>query len=219
MSTWIKAGFWEELCKPCQGYKGWLNLTEFVKSIAQLYPGPQGPQGPPGPGIGLYAQTAASEPITNTTDELSLVNGGVGTMTVPANGFSVGDSFKVDMSGTISALNNQVIRIRVKSGSMVLLDSGLQTLSSGVSNDVWTLTLDFTIRQVGAAGVAELVSFGRFGYSKTTNSSLQGFAMSTINNTTFDTTVSNTLDITFEWATASDQNIIYTDVFVLNKIY
>ena len=49
MSTWIKAGFWEELCKPCKGYKGWLNLTEFVKSIAQLYPGPMGPQGPPGP--------------------------------------------------------------------------------------------------------------------------------------------------------------------------
>lgn len=49
MATWIKAGFWQQLCKPCQGYKGWLNLTEFVKSIAQLYPGPSGPQGPAGP--------------------------------------------------------------------------------------------------------------------------------------------------------------------------
>ena len=48
MSTWIKAGFWKELCKPCEGYKGWLNLTEFIKSIAQLYPGPMGPQGPAG---------------------------------------------------------------------------------------------------------------------------------------------------------------------------
>ena len=31
MATWIKAGFWENLCKPCKGYKGWLNLDEFVK--------------------------------------------------------------------------------------------------------------------------------------------------------------------------------------------
>jgi hypothetical protein len=48
MSTWIKAGFWQQLCNDCKGYKGWLNLTEFVKSIAQLYPGPMGPAGPMG---------------------------------------------------------------------------------------------------------------------------------------------------------------------------
>lgn len=48
MATFIKSGFWQELCNSCTGYKGWLNLTEFVKSIAQLYPGPQGPQGPMG---------------------------------------------------------------------------------------------------------------------------------------------------------------------------
>ena len=32
MATFIKAGFWEKLCKPCKGYKGWLNLDEFVDS-------------------------------------------------------------------------------------------------------------------------------------------------------------------------------------------
>lgn len=33
MSTFIKVGFWEKLCKPCKGYKGWLNLDEFVTKI------------------------------------------------------------------------------------------------------------------------------------------------------------------------------------------
>lgn len=33
MSTWIKAGFWQTLCPGCSGYKGWLNLTEFVKKL------------------------------------------------------------------------------------------------------------------------------------------------------------------------------------------
>lgn len=33
MSTWIKAGFWQNLCPSCSGYKGWLNLTEFVKKL------------------------------------------------------------------------------------------------------------------------------------------------------------------------------------------
>ena len=33
MATWIKAGFWENLtCKNCKGYKGWLNLDDFVKN-------------------------------------------------------------------------------------------------------------------------------------------------------------------------------------------
>ena len=32
MATFIKAGFWEKLCKPCKGYKGWLNLDDFVES-------------------------------------------------------------------------------------------------------------------------------------------------------------------------------------------
>lgn len=37
MATWIKAGFWEKLCKPCKGYKGWLNLDQFVKDNARPY--------------------------------------------------------------------------------------------------------------------------------------------------------------------------------------
>jgi hypothetical protein len=32
MATFIKAGFWEKLCIPCKGYKGWLNLDQFVES-------------------------------------------------------------------------------------------------------------------------------------------------------------------------------------------
>jgi hypothetical protein len=32
MATWIKAGFWEELCKPCKGYRGWLNLDKLIES-------------------------------------------------------------------------------------------------------------------------------------------------------------------------------------------
>lgn len=34
MPTFIKAGFWEQVCKSCNGYKGWLNLDEFVKKAA-----------------------------------------------------------------------------------------------------------------------------------------------------------------------------------------
>jgi hypothetical protein len=79
----------------------------------------------PSPNYGLFAQTANSTIITNTTVESSLINGGVGTLTVPANGFQVGDSFRAVFGGVMNANNNQNITIRVNAGSIVLLDSGL----------------------------------------------------------------------------------------------
>jgi hypothetical protein len=168
---------------------------------------------------GLFAQTANSTIITNTTAESSLINGGVGTLTIPANGFSVGDSFRAVFGGVINANNNQTIRIRVKAGSIILLDSGLQNLGSAVIDDVWSLNIDFTIRQIGTAGVASIVSLGSFHYTKTNNASVQGFGFNVVNNTTFSTTISNVLDVTAEWGAASTGNNIYSDIFVLNKTY
>jgi hypothetical protein len=176
----------------------------------------------PGPvattNYGLFAQTANSTPITNTTTETSLINGGVGTLTVPANGFTVGDSFTAVMAGILNAANNQTIRIRVKAGSVVLLDSGVQSITN-ITNDVFSLNVDFTIRAIGAAGVASIVSLGTFHYVKTTNASTQGFAFNTVNSTTFDTTISNTLSITVQWGAANAGNSIYSDIFTLSKTY
>ena len=168
---------------------------------------------------GLFAQTANSTIITNTTVESTLINGGVGTLTVPANGFSVGDSFRAVFGGVVNADNNQTIRIRVRTGAVLLLDSGLQNLGSSVIDDVWSLNIDFTIRQTGAAGVASIVSLGSFHYTNTNNASVQGFGFNVVNSTTFDTTISNTLDVTAQWGAASTGNNIYSDIFILNKTY
>ena len=177
----------------------------------------------PGPvattNYGLFAQTGNSNIITNTTTESSLINGGVGSLIVPANGFKVGDSFRAVFGGVINANNNQNITIKVKAGSLVLLSSGLQNLGSSVINDVWSLNIDFTIRQIGAAGVASIVSLGAFHYTKTNNASVQGFGFNVVNNTTFDTTISNTLNVTAQWGSASTGNNIYSDIFMLNKTY
>jgi hypothetical protein len=172
----------------------------------------------PATNYGLFAQTANSAIITNTTVETSLINGGVGSLSVPADGFKVGDSFRAVMAGILNVTNNQTIRIRVKAGSIVLLDSGVQPISN-ITNDVYSLNVDFTIRALGAAGVASIVSLGTFHYVKTVNGVLEGFAFNAVNNTTFDTTIPNTLDITVEWGAADLGNSIYSDIFILNKIY
>ena len=173
----------------------------------------------PGPAnYGLFAQTANSTIITNTTVETSLINGGVGTLTVPANGFSVGDSFRAVFGGLLTATNNQTIRVRVKAGSVILLDSGAQPITN-ITNNVFTFNVDFTIRQLGAAGVASIVTLGGFHYTKTVNGVVEGFAFNSVNSTTFNTTISNTLDVTVQWGAASTGNNIYSDIFILNKTY
>jgi hypothetical protein len=173
----------------------------------------------PGPAnYGLFAQTANSTIITNTTVETSLINGGVGTLTVPANGFSVGDSFRAVFGGLVTATNNQTITVRVKAGSVILLDSGAQPITN-ITNNVFTLNVDFTIRQLGAAGVASIVTLGGFHYTKTVNGVVEGFAFNSVNSTTFNTTISNTLDVTVQWGAASTGNSIYSDIFILNKTY
>lgn len=175
-------------------------------------------RGPASTNYGLFTQLADSPVITGTTAELTLIDSGLGSLSVPANGFAVGDTFKGDFSGLMSSKNGDTITIRIKSGSVILADSGAQTMT-GSTNVVWSLSMNFTIRAIGPAGVASVVTFANFLSIKQSNGAIEGFGFNNVNNTTFDTTVSNTLDVTAEFSSTSGLNSIYSDIFTLNKIY
>ena len=166
----------------------------------------------------VFAQTGNSTAITATTTELTLIDGGVGTLTVPANGFQVGDSFTLNMGGLMSAQNGNTITIRLKSGSVSLGSSGALTMPS-ITNQVWYLSTTFTIRSIGAAGVASIVALSQFHVLKAASGTQEGFAWNTVNSTTFDTTISNTLSITAQWSSNNANNSIYSDIFTLSKTY
>ena len=172
----------------------------------------------PSGNYGLFSQTGNSTPITATTSELTLIDGGVGTLSVPENGFSIGDSFNANMSGFMSAKNNDTLTIRVKTGSVVLAESSPMSMPS-ITNQVWNLTLSFTVRAIGSVGVASIVTLGEMHVLKLASGTQEGFGFNSTNNSTFDTTTSNTLSITAQWSSNSALNSIYTDIFVLNKIF
>jgi hypothetical protein len=81
------------------------------------------------------------------------------------------------------------------------------------------LNVDFTVRALGGPGVASIVTLGTFHYTKTSNGVTEGFAFNQINNTTFNTTIANTLNITVQWGAANVANSIYSDICILNKTY
>jgi len=166
----------------------------------------------------LYTQTNSSTPVTNTIAETSLLDGGLGTLTVPANMFKVGDSFHAIATGHVSSVNNHTLRIRIKSDGIVLADTGSITMSGAV-NKHWRLEVLFTIRAIGGSGVARIATGGTFFYTKDASNAFEGTNFSTETTTGFDTTISNTLAITAQWGTASASDSIYSEIFTLNKTY
>ena len=172
----------------------------------------------PGSAYGLFNQTGSGAPVTNTLTETTLIGGGVGTLTVPANGFTQGDAYVVTLTGHISSVNNHTLQIRIKAGSVLLADTGVIQMPT-ITNLHWSLDVNFTVNKIGAAGVASISTGGKFLYTKNASVAYEGVNFSTENNTTFDTTTSNVLNITAQWGNTSTSDSIYTNICTLNKLY
>ena len=164
-------------------------------------------------GIGLFSQTADGATITNTTTETSLLGSGVGSLLVTANTFAVGSSYVLKVCGNIGCLNNSDIVLNVKSGS-----TGTIQLPQ-INAQTFELELNFTIRQIGVSGVADIVTNGELSYIQHSSTDLQGHNFLSQNNTTFDTTANNTLDVTWAWASASASNTVNSVVTNLRRTY
>lgn len=163
---------------------------------------------------GLYAGIADGQNIAENNSEITLIPDGVGSLSVPANGFSVGDSFRGVFSGTFSSANNQICKIKVYINNIEILSSGDQSITS-TTNDTFYLNLDFTIRSIGETG--QVASIASFHYTKQSNDRVEGFSFSDI--VEIDTTIENTLNVTFQWENSLSANSIQTKTFVLNKVY
>jgi len=168
---------------------------------------------------GLFAQTSDSTPVTATTVETTILGAGVGTLTVPANGFSIGGSFQASLDGIITCLSSATLHIRVKTlTGVILADTGIIAMEAATSKS-WLINLYFTIRNIGGTTVASISSGGLFSYIKNSGINFEGYVLSTVNNTTFDTTINNTLVITAQWNSTNAGNSIFTRNFTLAKIY
>ena len=181
--------------------------------------GTSGTSSGPTTSYGLFAQTADSTPVTATAVETTIIGTGVGGLTVPANGFSIGDSFTCLLDGVMSCTSSSTIQVRVKTAAGALLaDTGIIDLAATTDRS-WIMNLYFTVRILGGAGTASVSSGGLFSYIRNGGTQFEGYNLSTVNTTTFDTTISNTLVITAQWNDNSVNNSIISRNFTLTKIY
>ena len=165
---------------------------------------------------GLYAQTVQSA-LINTAPEQSIIGTGVGGLSIPANGFSVGDSFHGKIGGLLNATGGggrSEIIVKVKAGATILASTGIFDLDTATDQG-WELELDFTLASIGATG--SISTNGNFAYTKDNNRTVYGYIFQDVQ--TIDTTATNTLDITVEWNVLNAGDDIYSANFVLYKVY
>jgi hypothetical protein len=167
---------------------------------------------------GLYAQTSDGAVLEDTDAPTSIVGTGVGTLSVPANTFKVGNSYIAKIGGEISVQNNNTLKIDICLNGNPIVTSGFVSLG-GATNKYWFLESNFTIRTLGTTGVASIHSNSSFRTQKDGGQQFEGFVFDDTNNTTFDTIISNTLDIQVTWGTASINNSLFSDYFTLTKVY
>ena len=171
---------------------------------------------------GIFAGTSDSLTLTNSTAEQSILpTSFVGTLTVPANGFKVGDSFHCVLAGDFDSKNGDTLTIRLKGGpsSTVILGTLVVPLNASSASS-FEIEVDFQLRNIGGAGVADICSNFDFTYNQSGGGgAFVGERSVSQNNTTFDTTVDNTLQITAQFSSTSSANSIKTVVSKLTKDY
>lgn len=170
-------------------------------------------------GKGLFAETKNSAIITNTLVAGKLLGGGVGSISVPANTFKVGDSFHLKMLGHLGSRNNAGLTITISNTDGVIFGTTGNMILAAATDKHWELNVYFTIRAIGPAGTAVIMSGGMFNYTQNAATSFNGMNFTEENNTTFDTTVDNELKVSAQWDGLSPLNSIYSEVAILQKIY
>ena len=173
---------------------------------------------------GLYSQTGSSAPVSGSASDVPtsgrLLDGGVGTLTVPANGFKVGDSFQSKLAGKINISNGNTLDIQFKADGNTLVDTGEVTMAKSTDGQNWALDVTFIIQNTGSAGVASILSTGQLTVRKDAAGETVTEIFSDINNTTFDTTIENTLSVQaiLDSACIASENI-YSELFILYKVF
>lgn len=162
------------------------------------------------PSPGLFSQIAV-QTVANNNVETTLLGVGVGTLTIPANSFIVGNAYNYRTGGVFrDNANNTTFRFRLRN-SGVLFDSGLLTLPLISALTPWNIDTTFSY-----TGGTSMVTNFTFTYNNASDA--RGFTSQQVN-TAFDPTIPNTLDFTVQWTVASANNTIQTNFGIVSKLY
>ena len=160
--------------------------------------------------VGVIFTQTADQTIANTTAETSMFGTGVGTLTLPANFWTVGKTIRVEIHGDFADTGNPTAEVQAYYGATSLIDSGAIALSGLGGTEEWETEVVITCRSIGATGTVETII--DWEYETTTGSSaIERLDVAGVLRT-IDTTAAGALDATFQWGTAAAANTLHSHV-------
>jgi len=154
------------------------------------------------PSGGLYSESSGFSTASLTEIDILGQGASSGSLSIPADTFTALSMYSFKASGVLSGGTNDLFTLRANTltsvPSTILLGEIMVTLQdNGLVNVPWDIMIDFTIRATGIAGTASLVLSGAFRYNNN-NDVVRTFLRTIVLTTGFDTTIDNTLQLTFQ---------------------
>ena len=155
--------------------------------------------------------------VTNTTTTTSLVGVGIGSMNVGSTVLTLGKTYRINATGVYrTGTNPGNLTFMLKVGSSVLAQATCTTISSNTSLSSWQAEARFTCRTTGTNGTVMTGGIVNFDIG----SSLQGAVA--LNNAgtvaIVNTTITNLVDFTATWATATATNTVTCKTIVFEAM-
>lgn len=161
-----------------------------------------------GPFLSLFEQTA-NVTVANTTTETTLVGTGNGSATLPVNFLQFGTAMQLWAMGVYSTTvgPTPTLRIRVKLGAAIVLDTTATTLTHGIDTLLWSCHALFVCRATGLPG--SVIANGEMRYSLGLGTTDQtDFFTPNIVPISVATTGQLLFNVTAQWGTANIRNTI-----------
>lgn len=188
-SSPVTGDLWHDSTQKC--------LELYANGIQQAIPG------------GLFVGTA--DATSADTNENSIVPTGVGTVTLPANFLVAGKTIRLTASGFLTAPGATTLRLRIKLGTTVILDTGAQAIAAA-TNQHWQIDALITCRTTGATGTVH--AQGRFiFFTAATAPAGVEFGPNTAA-VPVDTTAAQAVGLTALWSAATTESITTTNLTV-----
>ena len=169
--------------------------------------------------VGTTFTQTANRTISSSNTETTLFAGGIGTVTLPANFFTVGKSIKITLAGYNSSVSAVTGTWRVRlggTGGTIIMASDTVTLST-VTQRGWSMEAILTCRSVGGSGT--VVGGGFVHRQQGSGTPSRTFIMKAPGTppapATVDTTSSLNVTPSFQFGTASASNIMVTSTAMI----
>lgn len=161
--------------------------------------------------VGCIYTSTGGVAIANTVSESTFTTSqtGYGTITLPANFFTTGKTLRLKIEGFYGVAVSTTANFQVRLGTTSVASSGAVAFSTGTIGSpagYFDLEALVTAAATGGFGTGSVISQGRFlaGVQSSTQTTI--IPVRSGATTSIDTTVSNAINTTLTWGTATTSN-------------